>query len=428
MKPGCASASRAALSAPACAGLSACGHAQAGTADRGPLPTTRQAGLPVPARQTGAPAGLPVQRACDLSAQSDRSAWLIEGLWAEQAVGILGGEPKCCKSFLALDLAVGVASGAPCLRRFAVRRTGPVLLFPAEDALPVVRQRLEGICAAAGTCLQELPLYVITAPRLLLDLPQDRERLRETVAAIQPALLVLDPFIRLHRADENASKEIAPLLGYLRELQREFQLAVLLVHHVRKRSAKDRPGQALRGSSDLHGWGDSNLYLRRHGEHLVLSVEHRAAASVDDVTLELIKEGPALALGTREASPPADPQPVSPAERVLQVLQATPLPLSAQELRKLCGIRTATFCETLAALRREGRVTHNPDGYRLAQTQNIGIVGAPLPAVSVPVTPLGNAGNGNGKRRPASPTPSPQLSLFSGETQAGSAGTQPAQG
>ena len=34
-----------------------------------------------------------------------------------EAVGILGGEPKCCKSFLALDLAVSVASGAPCLRQ-----------------------------------------------------------------------------------------------------------------------------------------------------------------------------------------------------------------------------------------------------------------------------------------------------------------------
>jgi hypothetical protein len=41
-------------------------------------------------------------------------------LWSEQAVGIVGGEPKCCKSFLALDLAVAVAYGTPCLRHFSV--------------------------------------------------------------------------------------------------------------------------------------------------------------------------------------------------------------------------------------------------------------------------------------------------------------------
>src|SRR6476646_1708955 len=88
---------------------------------------------------------LPVQRASELSVDSPSlTQWLVQGLWSDQAVGILGGEPKCCKSFLALDLAVSVASGAPCLRRFVVRRTGPVLLFPAEDSLAVVRRRLEG--------------------------------------------------------------------------------------------------------------------------------------------------------------------------------------------------------------------------------------------------------------------------------------------
>src|SRR4029077_21218951 len=94
---------------------------------------------------------LPVQRASELSiASSPLIQWLVQGLWSDQAVGILGGETKCCKSFLALDLAVSVASWAPCLRRFAVQRPAPMLLFPAEDSLAVVRRRLEGICSAAG--------------------------------------------------------------------------------------------------------------------------------------------------------------------------------------------------------------------------------------------------------------------------------------
>jgi len=115
---------------------------------------------------------LPVQRASELSIDSAAlTQWLVEGLWSDEAVGILGGEPKCCKSFLALDLAVSVASGAPCLRRFAVRRTGPVLLFPAEDSLVAVRRRLDGICSAAGVGFQSLPVEVITAPTLRLDTP-----------------------------------------------------------------------------------------------------------------------------------------------------------------------------------------------------------------------------------------------------------------
>jgi RecA-family ATPase len=190
---------------------------------------------------------LPVQRASELTIDSTPlTQWLVQGLWSDQAVGILGGEPKCCKSFLALDLAVSVASGSPCLRRFAVQRSGPVLLFPAEDSLAVVRQRLEGICSAASVDFQSLPVEVITAPTLRLDAPKDRERLSNTVQVRQPQLLILDPLIRLHRVDENDASQIAGLLSYLRQLQRTFQVAVLVVHHARKDANSSRPGQALR--------------------------------------------------------------------------------------------------------------------------------------------------------------------------------------
>ena len=74
---------------------------------------------------------LPVCKAADLAAAPAERRWLIEGLWADQAVGIVGGEPKCCKSFLALDLAVAVAAGTPCLRHFPPAQSGPVLLFAA---------------------------------------------------------------------------------------------------------------------------------------------------------------------------------------------------------------------------------------------------------------------------------------------------------
>src|SRR5215472_8142404 len=115
---------------------------------------------------------LPVQRASELSIDSaPLTHWLVQGLWSDQAVGILGGEPKCYKSFLALDLAVSVASGTDCLRQFPVRRTGKVLLFPAEDSLAIVRQRLEGIAAMAQVDFPSLPVEVITAPSLRLDTP-----------------------------------------------------------------------------------------------------------------------------------------------------------------------------------------------------------------------------------------------------------------
>ena len=310
---------------------------------------------------------LPFEPAWRLVARPEESRWLVTGLWAEQAVGIVGGEPKCCKSFLALELAVAVASGAPCLRHFTVPQPGRVLLYAAEDALHVVRRRLEGICAAAGCRLIDLDVQVITAPTLRLDLQENRAALERTVAHLAPRLLILDPFVRLHRIDENASGEVAPLLAYLRELQRQHALAVLLVHHARKSAAGMRAGQALRGSSEFHAWGDSNLYLRRSADTLSLTIEHRAAPSPPSIMLELKAHGEALAL--QLAQPPCPVSSVAPSsvdERITAALQQAAGPLSIKELRPLCRVRNATLYQRLTTLTSAGQLLRTPEGYRLA--------------------------------------------------------------
>jgi hypothetical protein len=292
---------------------------------------------------------LPVEPAYRLVERADEQRWLVTGLWSEQAVGIVGGEPKCCKSFLALDLAVAVAAGIPCLRRFAVPRAGRVLLYAAEDALHIVRRRLEGICATTGLSLPDLDIQVITAPSVRLDLDADRRSLQETVAKLQPRLLILDPFVRLHRIDENASGEVAPLLAYLRELQRRHAVAVLVVHHAKKGAGRARAGQALRGSSEFHAWGDSNLYLRRNGDDLSLSAEHRAAPSLTPMTIELAQRGDALALEVVDRRDPAMPASSSLDERITSALADVDRPLPFAELRGRCRIRAATLYERIAA-------------------------------------------------------------------------------
>ena len=310
---------------------------------------------------------LPVQHASQLAARPPDRHWLVEQLWADEAVGILGGEPKCGKSFLALQMGVAVASGAPCLGRFAVSRPGRVLVFPAEDALHIVRHRLDALCSTADLELANIDLQVITAPRLRLDLDADRQALAETVAHHQPKLLVLDPFVRLHRVDENASQQVAPLLAFLRELQRQHNLAVLVVHHARKGAANCRAGQALRGSSEFHAWGDSNLYLRRKGETTALTVEHRAAPSIPAIALRLATCDSRVALeiidGPDHASP-APPQ--SPQQRVENVLAEASTPLSIKELRQACRIRTSTLCHVVAVLADAGRITKTEAGYQIA--------------------------------------------------------------
>jgi len=315
---------------------------------------------------------LPTVRAHRLAEQPQARRWLIDALWGDEAVGIVGGEPKCCKSFLALDMAVAVAGGVPCVRRFAPAQTGRVLLFAAEDALHVVRQRLAGIARAAGCLLSDLDIHVITAPSVRLDVELDRDALTATVAELRPKLLVLDPFVRLHRIDENLSGEVAPLLAYLRELQRRFHVAVVLVHHARKGGAKMRAGQALRGSSEFHAWGDSNLYLRRHGDQLALAVEHRAAASISAISLQLAIDGEAIALAAIDRavaaeSPAPAVTPATLADKIEAQLAGSDAPLTAAALRKLCRVRNASLTAALTNLVAAGRARKDATGYVISR-------------------------------------------------------------
>ena len=156
----------------------------------------------------------------DLSA--DHPPWLIKPLWGAGAVGVIGGAPKSCKTWLALELAVAVGSGRPCLDRFAVPRPGPVLVFGAEDTPHHLKHRIQGLTAARGADFAALDVHLIVENALRLDRHEDLQRLQLTVSRLRaPKLLILDaPFVRLHRADENDARQVAAILSALRELSR----------------------------------------------------------------------------------------------------------------------------------------------------------------------------------------------------------------
>ncbi len=308
---------------------------------------------------------LPVIRAADIADGDDGARWLIESLWARAGVGILGGAPKSCKSWLALEMAVAVASGAPCLGAFGVEDAGPVLVYMAEDAAPVIKARLFGICRHRGLDLGALPVHVITASALRLDRARDQARLRAAVATYAPRLLVLDPFVRLHRIDENDAGQVSALLGYLREMQRAHDVAVVVVHHARKNGAAGQPGQSLRGSGDFFAWADSLLYTRRHRGQLLLAVEHRAAPAPDPIGLALVDDGD-VHLQLAGVDPVSGPAPEADDARTLDDLVLCALvqagaPVARAELRARLRVRNERLGEALARLAAAGAIHRDGD-------------------------------------------------------------------
>ncbi len=287
---------------------------------------------------------------------------MVEQLWGDSSVGVIGGAPKCSKTWLGLDLALSVATGTACLGRYAVPRPGPVLIYLAEDALPVVRQRIEGMARHRGLELTGVEIHVITAPSLRLDRQPHRNRLLETAKRLRPRLLLLDPLVRLHAVDENDAGQVAELLAYFRLLQRRLDLSVILVHHTRKNAPGGvAAGQGLRGSSDLHAFGDSNLYLRRVREWLVLQSEHRAAAASPAVTLQLATTD-AAAPHLEVVDEPSDRQ-GNLREQVLACLVPGKA-LTRAKLRDLLSVQNQRLGEALQTLERAGEIRRSPAGWQ----------------------------------------------------------------
>jgi hypothetical protein len=280
--------------------------------------------------------------------------WLLDGLFPTGGAGILGGAPKSLKSFFALEMSVAVASGTSCAGHFAVLDPGPVLLLAAEDQPATLLERLAALARAHATSLDRLPIHVIVEPHV--KLPFGLPRLAATVARLRPHLLILDPLIRLHDADENSSQEMSTILDGLRHLARASSTAVLLVHHVRKASAGHAAGSSLRGSSDLWAFGDSNLYIRRIGADaaLELRLEHRSAACPPPFRLRLrVGDQPTGEARFLLDSAPA-PDPI--AQRALTLLARRDVPMTTSALRQAIGVRKQALLDALRVLAREGRI------------------------------------------------------------------------
>jgi hypothetical protein len=307
----------------------------------------------------------------ELPERDESRRWLIESLWPVEGVGIIGGQAKSWKTWLALDLAVSVASRTPCIGVFPTCISGRVLVYAAEDSLPDVRARLAGICQNRAIPLESLNLGIIAVDQLHLNRSDDKARLEATLGTHNPVLLVLDPFVRLHSAiDENSAGDVSAILGDLRRLQRRHGVAIALVHHARKNGNGIRPGQALRGSSDFHAWGDVGLYLRRKEDAAILVVEHRSAASPKPLSVELNcgPEGNCPAL--RAITGPLETAPAEAREeeddirdRLLKLLAQASDPISQKKIRKEVQRRNKTVGEVLARLQAEGLVRHTPKGW-----------------------------------------------------------------
>jgi hypothetical protein len=303
----------------------------------------------------------PIRHLSQVVPKAPENTWLVEGLWSHGAVGFIGGAPKSCKTWLACEIGLAVATGQPALGRYPVHHPGKVLFYGAEDDPASIRARFESIARARGLPLEGAPLFLLDVAELRLEHRGHIDRLKATVSGERPVLVVLDPFVRIARIDENSAAEVSAVLGDLRAIQRETGTAILVAHHMRKSQSGHR-GYRLRGSGDFAAWHDSALYLGGSPESLVLHVEHRASCAPDPIRLRLMAgESPHLAIAGSSPQPEAAGEPLL--DAILELLGAAGRPLTTLEVRNAIRARKQTVIAALDRLRESSRIARSDAGW-----------------------------------------------------------------
>ena len=192
--------------------------------------------------------------------------WLARGKLLRGSVTILSGAGGVSKSSLAVAWAVSLAFGQT-LGRFIPECQGTTLLLNAEDDRDEQRRRLSATLRAFGKSTADPGLSRIIragVEGVSTLIQKDKEgkftsspamvAIEELVRQRKPDLIVFDPLVELHDADENDNSSLREVIARFRELARQSNAAVLLIHHSRKGSGAS-PGDpdTARGASSIIG-------------------------------------------------------------------------------------------------------------------------------------------------------------------------------
>lgn len=195
-----------------------------------------------------------------------------------RGVTLLAGRPKRGKSWLALEIALSVASGDHACGAWPTAK-GDVLYAALEDNKRRLQWRINRL--RPGGERPDALSFALAAPRLDQNFADFVARWH--AAARAPILLIVDTlnFIRPPRRDATYAADYADTAG-LKKIAADFNLAILLVHHTRKAEAED-PLDAVSGTTGISAGVDAALVLRSapDGSDLVLEGRGRDIADVN---------------------------------------------------------------------------------------------------------------------------------------------------
>ncbi len=225
---------------------------------------------------------------------------LVEGLWPENALGFIAAPPKKGKTWVALALAISVATGRPYLGRFRVPEPRHVLYVALEGHRAAIRSRIGAISHGLG--LNPEPggdlarLHFSYKPRgINISDPEWALALQTAAADDGCALIVIDVLRAAARLKENSNDEFVILRKNLEPALEDHSIALL--HHFGKLTemTKERsPGERMSGGGAMYGAMDVGVFItgsENGAKNLRIEIESRDIATPERLGVHLRGEG-----------------------------------------------------------------------------------------------------------------------------------------
>lgn len=183
---------------------------------------------------------------------------LVDGLLLENSLAMLFSAPGVGKSFLALDLALSIASGQEQFIGLPLRASGPVVYVIGEGG---GRFKLRLMAwKQKHKIIDPLPFHWTKGPIDLLDGDEVKTFITE-MKALGPKLIVIDTLSRcIAGHDENNQQYMSSAIENCEDMRLATGATVMLLHHV------NATGERERGSTVFKGAIDTQLRLAPRGK------------------------------------------------------------------------------------------------------------------------------------------------------------------
>ena len=197
--------------------------------------------------------------------------FLIKRLLVDGGTAMISGEPKSAKTWLAIECSIAIATGTYAIDPKYTATKGNVAYFFTEDLDDAIKTRVRALLQGRGLTPDAVSDRLFWEPRGdRIDITRDDDCARIIASARlierdhgKLVLLSIDPLRNIHNADEDKSGDMMTVFERLKMIEKLLDCTALLVHHAKKATTggSKRGGQKMRGSSAMHGFLDSGIFL-----------------------------------------------------------------------------------------------------------------------------------------------------------------------